>query len=801
MPSRPCESRLRALALAIPMAFASLPLLSASSFAAEQAQHYDIPAGSLSSRLNQLASEAGIYLAGDAKLTSGKQSPQLQGHYTVEQALSILLGGSGLTAVKTAEGRYELQALPSSSGLELAPVTVSGQAYGSTSEGTGSYTQAGPTGAATGLNLTLRETPQSVTVMTRQRMDDFRLETLTDVLQQAPGVTVSRQADWTTFNVRGNKVGLQVDGNRQYPTGWGWNSHLMYSMDDMADIDRIEVLKGSSGLMTGDGAFGGTVNLIRKRPTHEFQASVRGSAGSWDTYRAEADVSGPLTADGSLRGRMVAAYKDGNSFRDNRTSDNSLFYGTLEYDLTPATVLSVGATYKQREMRGTVGTTPIQAFDRRGNAMPRMSRSFNAGASWAGYEQDTLNLFARIEHSFDNGWTAKLQIVDERVETPKLLMGMLGHADSGDADYGIYRDIEDRNEGISMDVQGPFQLFGREHDLLIGAGQSKNRTNLLRGTGYSVSLGSIGIDYVQGGGNIPQIDWSTLNYSDDSFSRKRRYAYSAARFNLADPVKLIVGVRTTDYQQKDVSDIVWYNYDMTETGQVTPYAGLVVDATSNISLYASYASVFEAQSNRDTNGSPLPPMEGLTYEVGAKGEFFDKRLNASIAHFWMRTDNEAEQVGLNNMGEATYRAVAGAMRHGYEVELSGELAPGWQAQGSYVMNSSNLESASNLPKHQFKLGNTYSFTGGALDGLTVGAAARWQDDIYVTRAGAKLQQDSYWLFDLMSRYQLTEQLSVNANLNNAFDKKYYAGVSNFTQGLFYTWGEPRNLTVGARYDF
>ncbi|TBU76152.1 TonB-dependent siderophore receptor [Phytopseudomonas daroniae] len=774
-----------------------------SSALAQQPAHYQIEAGSLTQALNRFAAEAGVTLQFAPELTRGLSAPGLHGQFSIEEGLAALLAGSGLRALRHGDGIYVLSPRAESGALELGATNVSSTSiHDSSTEGTGSYTQVGPSSTATGLNLSLRETPQSVTVMTRQRMDDFKLETLADVMAQTPGVTVERQAEMTNFTVRGSSVNLQTDGNRQLTSGWGWNSHIMYSLDDMAEIDRIEVLKGSSGLINGDGAYGATINLIRKRPTADFQANVRAGAGSWDTYRSDADVSGPLSADGSLRGRMVAAYKDGNSFLDHRTNRNSLFYGTLEYDLTPDTLLGVSVTYKQRELRGAAGTTPIQAFDGNGNAVPRMSRSFNIGAPWAGYEQDSLNLFARLEHSFANGWTAKLQVAQERIETPEMLIGSLRFALPGQVQYGAYKDIEDRNESVSLDLQGPFQLFGREHDLLVGAGLSKNRTTLLRGAGSNVSLGALGIEYAQGGGAIPQIDWGSLTYSDDRFSRKRRYAYSAARFSLADPVKLIVGVRTTDYQQKDVTDISWYNYDMRETGVVTPYAGLVVDVSPHVSLYASYASIFEAQSSKDMNESSLPPKEGLTYEVGAKGEFFDRRLNASIAHFWMRVDNEAEVVGLTPSGETAYRAVAGAITRGYEVELSGELAPGWQAQGSYVMNSSTLDSASSNPQHQFKLGNTYAFEDGALQGLTVGAATRWQSGISTSRDQARLQQEAYWLFDLMSRYQVSEQLSVSANVNNLFDKQYFSGVTNFNaQGLFYTWGEPRNFNLSARYDF
>ncbi|THF66174.1 TonB-dependent siderophore receptor [Pseudothauera nasutitermitis] len=793
----------RPLALAAALAFAlgagpqAIGIAHAQSTPAA-VQHYDLPAGPLDATLTRIARQSGRVIVVEPQLVEGLHAAPVRGELTMEQAFSQALSGTGLVLDVRDSGTLGVRR-PRNATL-LAPVTVSARTERSgITEGSGSYTAAGPSSTATGLALSLRETPQSVTVMTRQRMDDFKLETLADVLEQTPGVTVDRQNDMTTFNVRGTAVNLQTDGNRRFANGWGWNSHIVHTLDDLAEIDRVEVLKGSSGLINGDGAYGATINLIRKRPTREFQASATVGAGSWDTWRLDADVSGPLNADASLRGRLVAARKDGKTFNGKET-DSSMLYGTLEYDLAPDTLLSAGLTWRQRELRGAAGTTPIQGFDGDGNAVPRMARDYNIGADWAGYKQDSLNAFARLEHRFANGWTGKLQLAHEGIETPKMRIGSLRYAlPAVTAQYGVYKDIESRDQSFILDLQGPFELFGREHQLLFGAGAYRHRTTLLRAGLPNLVLP--GADYGQGGGIVPK-PAANPSYSDDYFSNDRRYVYAAGRFSLADPVKLILGARVSDYEQKDVTDISWYNTNLREKGVVTPYAGLVVDVARDISVYASYASIYQAQSAKDANERTLDPEEGLTYEIGAKGEFFDKRLNASASYFWMRTDNTAEEVGLNVQGDSIYRAVKGVIRRGYELELSGELARGWQAQGSYVQNSSDLDSASATPKHQFKLGSTWQFADGALRGLTVGAATRWQSTISVQRGNAELRQRAYWLVDLMARYQIDAKLSISANLHNALDKKYFAGVTNFNaQGLFYTWGAPRSFNASLRYDF
>ncbi|WP_254622212.1 TonB-dependent receptor plug domain-containing protein [Stenotrophomonas sp. GbtcB23] len=165
------------------------------------------------------------------------------------------------------------------------------------------------TNTATKLPLTLRETPQSLTVFTRQRIEDFNLITIAEVLQQTPGVTVqSYDSNRTLFNARGFAINnFMFDGvPTNYTTGAGGNSIL----SDTSIYERIEIVRGASGLVTGSGNPSATVNMVRKRPTDTFQASTSLSAGSWDYQRGEVDVSGPLTDNGRVRGRFVGAYTD-----------------------------------------------------------------------------------------------------------------------------------------------------------------------------------------------------------------------------------------------------------------------------------------------------------------------------------------------------------------------------------------------------------------------------------------------------------------------------------------------------------
>ena len=774
------------LALALALSTTLLPL---ASVAQQSDVTISISSSSLGDDLLQLGQQTSLQFIYTSDLVQGIQAQPVSGRMAPEAALDALLQGSGIAYSRTGNTIHLRKKLDVE---ELAAIRV--RAASPVTEGSGSYTATGPSRTATGFDLSLRETPQSISVMTRERLDDFNLYKLSDVLEQTPGVSVEQQGDAFNFAIRGAAVNMQTDGMRQKASGWLINTQTQYSMDDMAEIDRIEVLKGSSGLMMGEGAYGGTVNMIRKRPTDQFQASIGSAVGSWDNYRIDADISSPLNQSGSIRGRVVAAAADGKSYMDYVKNSNKTFYGIVEADLTERTLLTVSFTQKNRTQDGAAGTAMIQAYTADGQFMGLKPREFNVAAPWSGYEQKSNNLFLDLTHRFENDWSATLKGSLDKTVNPGGQSGIWFTGIPAIVDVSWSRDYETRNRNLALEVQGPFSLFGRQHELRFGGDTYRTTTESYAG---GKRYNNVGLDYNGGGGVLEIPDFTTMPINNHSyFSSQRNSLYAAGLFSLADPVKLIGGIRYTDFKQFDETPYSYSNNDFKQHGVLTPYAGLVVDVTDQISVYGSYASIFKPQSGKDIDGNTLDPERGLTYELGAKGEFFNGALNASVARFWMKTDNTAESTGeVRPTGETIYRAVNGATRRGYELEVSGEVAPGWQLQGSYVQNSSSLKTTDIVPKHQFKIASSYRFAQ-ALPGVSVGVAARWQ-----SKASARLlDQPSYWLFDVMARYQVNKHLSLGANVNNVFDKKYMAGLRDFGR-IQYSWGTPRNFTLNMRYQF
>lgn len=367
-------------------------------------QHYEIPAAPLGTALNQLGQQAHLLLSFPNDLIAGQNSPGLNGDYTIDGALQALLAGSQLIAVRQPDGRYTLQRAPASTALELQSISISGKAPGSTTEGTGLYTTYSSS-SSTRLNLTPKETPQSLTVMTRQRLDDQRLTNLSDTLDATPGIIVLRDglgAESDGYFSRGFEIqNFEIDG---VPTVKRMDNYTQ----SMAMYDRVEVVRGATGLISGLGSPSATINLIRKRPTFEAQASVTAEAGNWDRYGTGFDVSGPLTETGNVRGRLVADFKTEQSWVDRYKQDSQLIYGITEFDLTEDTLLTMGFSYQRTDVDSPMRSgLPTRFTD---GSRTHLKRSLNSAQTWSYNDHEQTSFFTSIEQQFANGWSGKIEL-------------------------------------------------------------------------------------------------------------------------------------------------------------------------------------------------------------------------------------------------------------------------------------------------------------------------------------------------------------------------------------------------------
>ncbi len=679
--------------------------------------------------------------------------------------------------------------------LELGATAITSTQLGSTTEGSDSYTT-GTMATATKLPLTLRETPQAVTVITRQRMDDQAMTSINDVVNATPGLFLdySNGPGRQAYKARGFNIdNLMYDG---IPSGYdGVN---VGSQPNLAMFDRVEVVRGATGLVTGAGNPSAAINLVRKRPLAEQRVTLTGAAGTWDNYRGELDASSPLNDSGTLRGRVVTSYRDANSFIDDVDEQHNLFYAVTEADLSDDTTLTLGFSHQKDRTNYFWGSSMI-GLDGHHLDLPR---SYNPGTSWEDKDQEINTVFAEIRQQLANDW--KLQVNANYSEQNALFSGSYQSRWVNDTlARTVYQSKADENQaGLDAFFSGPFEAFGRSHELVVGASK---RIYDLTTHNYSPYDTNWPI-------NAGKPDFVHTNNTREVTTQDG--VYLTTRLSLADPLKLILGGR-----------LDWYDYDNRDgdgdykvTRNVTRYAGLIYELDDHHSVYASYSDIFTPQSNKGTSGNPVKPIVGKNYEVGIKGEYLGGALNASLAVFRVDQENRAVQVFVPNCPQSSCYEASGEIRsQGIDFELQGALTDNWQVGGGYTYarthtiedeanpQNVNKQFDTDTPEHLFKLTTRYNFQG-PLEKLRVGGNISWQSRMYndielLDGGNYRLKQGAYAVTDLMAGYRVNDNLDLQLNANNIFDRKYYSTIANSVSYGGDSYGTPRNMMLTAKYTF
>ena len=721
--------------------------------------------------------------------------------------LAICIAGS--QAAHAADTQPPANDATQTDALVLGATEISSERLGATTEDSGSYTT-GTMSTATKLSLSIRETPQAVTVMTRQRMDDQGMTSINDVVKNTPGLFLSQSSgpNRQTYSARGFDIdNIMLDGLPGYYTGYNTSTQ-----PNLAMFDRVEVIRGATGLITGAGNPSAAINMVRKRPTVTPRVTLTGAAGSWDDYRGEFDASGALNDNGTLRGRVVGSYQDANSFRDKEDSSHGLFYAVGEADLSDSTTLMAGISHQEDQNNLFWGGLPLSAT---GHHLD-LPRSTYPGTDWENKRVATDTLFGEINHRFDNDW--KLRVAGSTSALDGLFSGtyqsrynpVASDPTPGPLATTAYQSrTNERQHAVDAYASGPVQAFGRTHEVVVGVSRRVQDTTSEYYAPYDLFLpiGAAKPDFVRDPANAKG---HTVTSQDG--------VYLTTRLSLADPLTLILGGRLDWY---DVDDRQGSAGDFKVTRNVTRYAGLIYDLNDTYSVYASYTDIFAPQSARNPGGSVLQPVMGENYEVGIKGEYFDGALNASLAVFRVDQTNRPVSVDASRciVGPSCSEAAGEVRSQGIDLELQGALTDNWQVGAGYTYtrahyikdaNPANINQQfdTDTPEHLFKVSTMYRFQG-PLEKLRVGGNVYWQSRLYNDidyNDGAertyRVQQGSYAVADLMAGYQVTPHLDLQLNANNIFDRTYYSAIgSDEIWGATDTYGNPRSYMMTAKYSF
>jgi iron complex outermembrane receptor protein len=756
------------------------------------AARYAITAQPLASALAQFARQNGLQLSFDATLAQGKMAPAISGHLSEQEALAQLLKNSGLSWSLTDERTLLLFPQPASGSLNLAPSTITSSEFIEYADGPVQGYRATRSGTGTKTDTALRDIPQSIQVVSRQVLDDQQVNNLGDALTNVSSVQRgnSHGGSSESFVIRGFKATTYaVDGMLINPL-----VSRPEALRDLANVERVEVLKGPASVLYGRGNPGGLINLVTRQPTFTPEAQVKAQAGSYDFYRLEANASGPLDEAKTLAGRMTVATQTDRGFRDTfRDSNRTYVAPTLRWEPTDATRVDGGLEYINQ-------TSP---FDR--GLIPQNGKiSMNADRylhePWSRDKADKVSVWYRAEHDVNDWLTLRQMTRWDQSHKDRYVVDLRTIGSDGRTLSRRATDGDERIKTLDMQFEAiaRFATGGLNHTALAGFEYIDGKRRV---TSDRASLASIDIfNPVYGATPGPFAFNEKTSYDLEAYS-----FYLQDQIDLSEQWKLIVGARYDDTRQKNATTNADYEVARTnvDPSKVSPRLGLVYQPTTWLALYASYSTSFTPQSDIQSNGSTLDPEEGKQYEVGAKFDVIPDRLSATVSVFEITREN----VAAPDPDDDNYSVQTGEQRvRGIELDVSGKPMPGWDVIGNISVQDAKVTKDTTIdvgnrldgvPILSGSLWSSYQLQEGPLRGLGVGigviAVGERQGDI-----DNSYDVSGYTRFDASLFYDINEKVRVSLNGRNLTDSKYIETVAG-TDGNYA--GNPAEVvaTVSAQF--
>ena len=678
--------------------------------------------------------------------------------------------------------------------VNLETVHVQGQrSYNAiATEKNGDYSSFAAT-VGTKIPASLREIPQSVSIITNQQVKDRNVDTFDQLARKTPGLRVlsnddgrssvyARGYEYSEYNIDGLPAQMQsING----------------TLPNLFAFDRVEVMRGPSGLFDSSGEMGGIVNLVRKRPTKTFQGHVAAGFGTHKQYKAEADVSGSLNADGSVRGRVMAQTVGASPRPAEKNNHHETFYAAADWDINPDTVLGAGYLYQQRHLAPYNGL-PADADGK----LPSLPQHAFVGADWNKFKMHSHDVFADLKHYFGNGGYGKvgMRYSDRKADSNYTFAGSSLDKAGKAAAAGLGTDIKQKAFAFDASYSQAFSLGETANEFVVGA--DRNRFRSTNEQGRSTLSKSVALDDFRAlpyNGILQNARAGNkgFNHSVTEENLDETGLYAKTVFRPLEGLSLIAGGRVGHHKIESGDGKTLHKASKTK---FTSYAGAVYDIDGSNSLYASASQLYTPQTNLDADGNLLKPRQGNQFEVGYKGSHMDDRLNTRVSFYRMKDKNAAAPLNPKDRN-TRYSALGERVMEGVETEISGAITPKWQIHAGYSYLHSQIKTASNsrddgifllMPKHSANLWTTYQVT----PELTIGGGVNAMSGI---TSSAGMHAGGYATFDAMAAYRFTPKLKLQVNADNISNRRYYARVGG--TNTFNIPGSERSLTANLRYSF
>ncbi|MGD1939161.1 MAG: TonB-dependent siderophore receptor [Cyanophyceae cyanobacterium] len=590
---------------------------------------------------------------------------------------------------------------------------------------------------ATRTDSPLRDIPQSIQVIPRQIIEDEQATGIEDVLDNIAGVTYQGNDDGrgTQFTIRGfGTFGSPIlrDGFRVF------NGGNNAAAPEVANLERIEVLKGPASVLYGQADPGGLINLVTKQPLFEPYYNFTLQAGSREIFSPAIDFSGPINADGSLRYRLNALYRTEESFRGFENNYERIFAApTIVWDISDRTTLRVSAEYIRDDDPADFGVPAFGdgiadvPFDRIVLSDPEDS-----------VEKEYFSAGYTLEHKFNDNWKIRNEfryVADDYFYD--IIAVPLAIDDEGNVNRILAAQQNERdNYSLYTNIQGRFNTGSIKHNLLFGVDLSREEDLGGGRGGFDPRVDPEFFDRINifapvRSGRKPDVDSSPAELINDE-TVDRLGIYVQDQIYITDNLIVLAGLRYDSFDQSltstarsRASDTVVSETETDQFGDaVTPRIGIVYQPSDTIALYASYAQSFTPNSGTDIEGNTLEPETGEGFEVGIKADIIPDRLSATLAYFNITRQNVATADPNDPLLQASI-ATGEQRSRGIELDISGEILPGWNIIASYAYINAEITEdntfevgnrRAGIPEHSASLWTTYRIQSGDLEGLGFG---------------------------------------------------------------------------------
>ncbi|MCD0503373.1 TonB-dependent siderophore receptor, partial [Bordetella petrii] len=752
----------------------------ASSSAAQR--RYDIPAGPLKSVLTRFASEAGIFLAGSIDLADGKTSAGLQGTYSVRQGLTNVLAGSGLQAVPDASNRYVLKPLPPASVSELPAVTVTGQAESGTGPVVGYMAQRSTT--ATKTDTPIVETPQSISVVSAQQIRDTGASSLDQALAYTAGVRTTiygASSRMDTAQARGVEIeDIFLDGLKDRVNFWTSTPRVEPYL-----MERMEVLRGPASMLYGQGGTGGLINNISKLPQAEAQHEIGVQVGSHDRRQLQADLTGPLTEDGTWLYRLVALGRESGTQVDYGKDDRQLVAPSLTWAPSANTDLTIRLKWQKDRASGDSGSTLPWEGTILPNPNGRIARhTFVGQPGYDHFNADSWQAGWSFRHALNEKWTFRQSTrwTDSRTDYAAFDV------------FAPYLDAEQRKLGraayfwkhhtqilaADQNFLGKFSTGQVDHQLLVGLDYLRYRDS-----------GS-GIDDYEGLDPIDVYDpVYQVGYQPPAREPIATSGIKQLGFYIQDEMRWRNWILLAGWRHDESTNWEDGTDDRNDRADSLRF-GLMYEIVPGLLPYISYAESFLPQANTGY-GQQLRPLRGKQWEAGVKYEPPAQDWRASAAVFELREVNRTVEISETEVSQR------GKTRNtGLELEWIGSVTPQIDINASFTYLNVDRQ-LSGVPKRQASLWSTYRFSLGNLDGFTIGGGVRYASGFVdeSTEGTDVPRTPSVTLLDAMLAWE-NRNWRVALNASNLTDKEYFSQCSEWGSCSYGT-GRLVSLTTTYRW--